>query len=158
MTRRRMNRSDPLTPHDAPEGPAVHSAPMLPAQFTRVGKSMRPGQPGTRRLLQRYGAHLLQVRHRYDWTGLYRYTTVELMVDVVPVTHGPCLTARYGVRLKSNESTLLAQARGLGARWEPTLLCWTLPGKAVQTLGLAHRVESATMPHRLHRRQRRSKT
>ncbi len=122
---------------------------------SRVGKSMQPGSPGTVRLTRRFGASLVLVRHRYDWTGLYRYTTVELIVDVAPISRGPCLSAHYAVRLKSNEAQLLTQARELGACWQPTLRCWTLPGEAVQTLGLIHRVESAARPHRLHRPRRR---
>lgn len=104
---------------------------------------MAAGSPGTVKLRQRYGEQLLLVRYRYDWTGLYRYTTVEILVDATPTTRGRALETRYAVHIKSNEQTLLAAAKELGAQWDPQLRRWTLPGQAVQTLGLGSRVELA---------------
>lgn len=116
---------------------------MPPVQRTRVRRSMTAGSPGTVKLCQRYGEQLLLVHYRYDWTGLYRYTTVEILVDAAPTMHGRALEARYAVHIKSNERTLLAAAKTLGAQWDPQLRRWTLPGKAVQTLGLVSRIELA---------------
>lgn len=147
------NTTGQAAPH--PSSPSAAAPAPMALHRSRVGKSMKPGSPGTVRLARRFGASLVLVRHRYDWTGLYRYTTVELIVDVAPISRGPCLSAHYAVRLKSNEAQLLTQARELGACWQPTLRCWTLPGEAVQTLGLIHRVEFAARPHRLHRPRRR---
>lgn len=92
---------------------------------------------------QRYGASLVLVRYRYDWTGLYRYTTVELVVDAAPTMRGRAMQSRFAVYFKPNESKLLAAARKLGARWNPQLARWTLPALAVQTLDLSHRVDYA---------------
>ena len=49
-----------------------------------VGTTRRPGQKGTKRLLERFGARLLYVRYRYDRDARRRYTTVELVVDSQP--------------------------------------------------------------------------
>jgi hypothetical protein len=117
--------------------------PMPPLAQTRVGKSLHPGRAGTLKLLRRFGAPLLLVRYRYDWTGLYRYTTVELLVGAEPVTRGHGPGALYAVRLDRNEPSLKAAVRALGGQWDPQLLRWTLPGHAIQTLGLSHRVELA---------------
>lgn len=119
---------------------------MPPVQGTRVGRSMAAGGPGTVKLCQRYGEKLLLVRYRYDWTGLYRYTTVEIVVDAAPTLRGRAREARYAMHIRSNERTLLAAAKELGARWDPQLRRWTLPGHAVQTLDLIHRVELAEVP------------
>ena len=102
---------------------------------------MKPGRPGTLKLLRRFGAPLLLVRYRYDWTGLYRYTTVELLVDVAPVTRGRGPNNLYAVRLGRYEHILKDAARTMGAVWDTGLRCWTLPGHAVQALDLTHRVE-----------------
>lgn len=117
--------------------------PMPPLARTRVGKSLHPGRAGTLKLLRRFGSALLLVRYRYDWTGLYRYTTVELLVDAEPVTRGHSPQAMYALQIGRHEASLRAAARGLGGCWDPQLLRWTLPGHAVQALDLSHRVELA---------------
>lgn len=122
------------------EEPERHPA-MPPLNQARVGKAMKPGRPGTLKLRRRFGAPLLLVRYRYDWTGLYRYTTVELLVEVAPVTRGRAPNNLYAVRLGRSEHILKNAARKMGAVWDAGLNCWTLPGHAVQALGLTHRVE-----------------
>ena len=135
--------ASPRMPEGARDADVLGMHEVPPVQRTRVGRSMAAGSPGTVKLRQRYGAHLLLVRYRYDWTGLYRYTTVEILVDATPTTRGRALETRYAVQIKPNEQTLLAAATELGARWDPQLRRWTLPGQAVQTLGLGSRVELA---------------
>ena len=66
--------------------------------------TLRPGDRGTRKLVERYGKRLVCVRYRYDPVTQRRYTTVELIVaeavwqyshHVLPglLTHrGPILT------------------------------------------------------------------
>jgi hypothetical protein len=127
---------------------------MPPLAETRVGKTLQPGQGGTIKLQRRFGESLLQVRYRYDWTGLFRYTTVELLVDVSPVTRAASLDTLFTLRLSPAESTLLQEAHRHGAEWHEDLLCWILPGRAIQALDLAHRAESTTQRHRLRRKHR----
>lgn len=131
----------PLQPHWA--------APAFDATTSTVGRTLAAGAPGTVRLKERFGPALITVRYRHDWTGLYRYTTVELLVDAVRVTRGNQLTRFFAVRLKRDESALIRKAKALGARWDPGLLCWLMRGHAVQALGLAHRVEWAQTGQRL---------
>lgn len=126
----------------------IQVPPMPPIQRTRVGKSLHPGRPGTIGLVRQFGGQLLLVRYRFDWTGLFRYTTVEVLVEASAVTRGSRPQALFAVHLKSNEYKLKNAAQRLGARWDPQLLCWTLPGHAVQALGLAHRVEWTASRHR----------
>jgi hypothetical protein len=135
----------PIAEGDPIESPGP-VPPMPSLAQTRVGKSLHPGRAGTVKLLRRFGAPLLLVRYRYDWTGLYRYTTVELLVGAEPVTRGNGPRALYAVRLDGNEPSLKAAARALGGQWDPQLLRWALPGHAIQALGLSHRVELAQVP------------
>ena len=44
----------------------------------------RPGQTGTKKLLERYGGRLVCVRYRYDAQKNCRHQTVELIVETVP--------------------------------------------------------------------------
>ncbi len=46
----------------------------------RTTKTLKPGQKGTRELLQRFGPGLLCVRYRYDDDRRERLKTVELVV------------------------------------------------------------------------------
>jgi|SRR6185369_4792396 len=48
----------------------------------RTRLTLRPGRPGTRRLVARYGTRLVRVRYRYDDQHRIRITTVELIVAV----------------------------------------------------------------------------
>jgi hypothetical protein len=46
-----------------------------------VLKSIKPGRPGSRRWLRRYGSRLLAVRYRGDGRRRIRMTTVEIVVE-----------------------------------------------------------------------------
>jgi hypothetical protein len=47
-------------------------------------KTLRPGQDGTKSLLDKYGEQLLCVCYRYDDERYLGHTTVELVVETVP--------------------------------------------------------------------------
>lgn len=115
----------------------------------RVGRVIRPGQPGTVKLQRRFGAALQSVRYRYDDTGLVRYTTVELLVDQAFVTRGPSLQARFAVRIGFREERLQALVRKHGGQWDAKARVWILSGRAVQALNLMHRVDRSIIVSRL---------
>ena len=46
--------------------------------------TLRPGQNGTKKLLERYGERLVRVRYLYDVKTGRRLKTVELIVEAVP--------------------------------------------------------------------------
>lgn len=43
--------------------------------------TLKPGDPGTIKLCQRYGAQLFAVRYHYNRQGTRRLKTVELVID-----------------------------------------------------------------------------
>ena len=47
---------------------------------------LKPGQKGTRLLVEKYGAALLCVRYRFDEQRGVRLNTVEIVVDERPLT------------------------------------------------------------------------
>jgi len=51
----------------------------------RVRLKLKPGQRGTKNLVNQYGDRLICVRYRYDEKTGKRYTTVELIVAEAPV-------------------------------------------------------------------------
>jgi hypothetical protein len=50
----------------------------------RARKKLKPGQDGTKSLLDKYGERLICVRYRYDEERGLRHKTVELIVDSTP--------------------------------------------------------------------------
>lgn len=52
---------------------------------TRVVKTLKRGQPGSQRWVERHGERLICVRYREDPEALQRYVTVELLVDAKPI-------------------------------------------------------------------------
>src|SRR2546428_5010931 len=89
----------------------------------------RPGQPGTKKLLQRYGDDLICVRYRYDEERGERIKTVELAVDrtewsVRRCTRDDSATVRF--RIAEDEDLLRRAVLLAGGRWEESGDLWSL--------------------------------
>lgn len=107
----------------------------------QVRTTLRPGDRGTRRLVQEYGDRLVCVRYRYDPGKRMRYKTVELIVDERP-WHPPA-PGPYDyvhVRVNFRETRLRAALKERGARWDPALSAWRTLWTVVQELGIEGRV------------------
>jgi hypothetical protein len=91
----------------------------------------------------------LCVRYRRSADGSHRYTTVELIVDCMPIkpdkNYGDIDASRardrvVGVRIRYEETQLRSVARANGATWDGTARLWRMPLRAAKRLGLAERV------------------
>ena len=51
----------------------------------KVKRILHPGQPGTKKLVKRYGDNMLCVRYRYDEDKMMKYKTIELIIDEKPM-------------------------------------------------------------------------
>ena len=104
----------------------------------RVSKTLSPAQPGAIKLARKYGSDLLCVRYRLDADGTHRYTTVELIVDRVPVvTRAERIV---GVQIRYSETALQTAARSSGAKWDRPAKLWRLPYRVAVALGLRERI------------------
>ncbi len=107
---------------------------------TRV--SLRPGDKGTRQLVQKYGERLVCVRYRYDPKTRIRYKTVELIEDARPYV--PENSAKYfaevAVRVGFQEEALRARIKALGGRWDPQNKVWKIRFKDALDLGIEDRI------------------
>ena len=109
--------------------------------------TLRPGDRGTRKLLERFGKRLVCVRYRYDPVAGRRYTTVELIVAEAawqplrrkPRANRPPDEMVY-VRVGFGEEGLRAKMKALGAIWRPHHKLWELPWGVVRGLGIEERV------------------
>jgi hypothetical protein len=111
--------------------------------------TLRPGQPGTRKLVERYGERLLRVRYVYDPAMRRRLKTVELIVESVPWTARLRRPRRRDddvvyVRIGYEEAELRARAKRLGAIWRQAQKLWEITYRDSKALGIEARiVESA---------------
>ncbi len=89
---------------------------------------LKPGQDGTKRLVEQYGDRLLCVRYRFDETRGMKVKTVELIVDERPLTRPRFRDDELvPVRVGYGEAALREQLRGLRARWGVLITSISLP-------------------------------
>jgi len=91
---------------------------------------LKPGQKGTKRLVEQYGEALICVRYRYDTENQKQYKTVEIIVSESEWTPPP---AKYpdgtlvSLKIGINEMTLQNQVRAVGGRWDKEKRLWLVP-------------------------------
>lgn len=87
---------------------------------------LKPGQKGTRRLLEKYGDALLCVRYRYDAIRGVRMKTVEIIVEEKPAK--PTLPYRnhdiVSIVVRYTEKALRERLKAAGGRWSPEEKLW----------------------------------
>lgn len=107
--------------------------------------TLKPGQPGTKKLMQAHGDRLVRVRYRYDRDLRKRFKTVELIIeenDWEPPEQIPD-AAIVGVRIDFDEKALQARIKKAGGKWEPTGRLWHLRYIDAVKMGLKSRVVKA---------------
>jgi len=106
-------------------------------------RKLLPGQPGTKKLLQKYGEDLVCVRYRYDSANMKRVTTVELIVEETPwqpQAHRIPMNKNVCVRIEYGEIDLGMKVRAAGGIWNRKKKLWKLPYQRVLQLGLIERM------------------
>lgn len=107
--------------------------------------TLRPGQPGTRKLVEKYGERLIRVRYVYDPASGRRLKTVELVVESVPwKTRGRSPRRRDDdvvyVRIAYHEAELRERAKRLGAIWRHPQRLWEITFRDSKRLGIEDRI------------------
>ena len=107
-----------------------------------VRLTLKPGQRGTKQLVEQYGDRLVCVRYRYDAERGKRYKTVELIAEEVDwVQEGtPAAALMMGVLVAREETELREQVKAAGGRWNPERQVWELRYDRVRRLGLEGRL------------------
>lgn len=106
------------------------------AAGTAAIKRLKPGAPGTKRLVKRFGDALLCVRYRHDPLRHCRLTTVELIIEERP--EKPEKTAWIHIAYSETELRLrVKEARGT---WHPDRKLWLVPLKKIKALKLETRM------------------
>ena len=107
--------------------------------------TLRPGQNGTKKLLERYGERLVRVRYLYDPQAGRRLKTVELIVASIAWHPRPRRARRHddeivAVRIAYQEADLRERAKRLGAVWRPAQKLWEITWRDAKRLGIGDRV------------------
>ena len=96
----------------------------------RVGSTLKPGQPGTKKLVAKYGDRLIAVRYRDDAGSHRRITTAEVVEDSVfwdankPRSEPDALAVRIDWAEEKLREALFAEASG--AQWDRARKWWIL--------------------------------
>ncbi len=95
---------------------------------------LKPGQKGTQRLVEEFGAALVCVRYRYDERADDNLTTAEIIVD-----RRPRLKRRYrdtdlvAVAVAYSEKGLREKLKAAGGRWDPEVKVWRVQFGAIRS-------------------------
>lgn len=116
---------------------------------------LRPGQPGTRKLVAKYGERLLRVRYVYDAATGRRLKTVELVVESVPWQASARKQRRQDddvvyVRIAFHETDLRERAKRLGAIWRQPQKLWEITSRDSKRLGIQDRIVETGGPGTIH--------
>lgn len=125
----------PATPKRLPEpsGDRVSSF--------EITKKLSSGSPGAQKLKDRFGDALVCVRPRITPDGKSRSTTVELLVEHIPVRRRE--SPAIGVQIVLGERELQALVRAAGASCDPSVRLWKMPLRTAEALGLKDRVRKS---------------
>lgn len=112
----------------------------------------KAGEPGTQKLVAKFGDRLVSVRYRYDHEKHKRYKTVELIIaeedwhpEGNPTSEPATPTQAHTtpivpVRIHYTEKDLQRQIRGIGGTWDPGQKLWYAPEEHVKRIGLTERI------------------
>jgi hypothetical protein len=101
-------------------------------------RTLKPGQKGTKRFLEKYQEQLVCVRYKCDEFKQKKYTTIELIAE--ESNWLPTHLIEVPVQIAFKEKDLRAKARSLGGRWDPEHKCWFIPYGNLKKAGLENRL------------------
>lgn len=104
-------------------------------------KHLKPGQKGTKRLVEQYGDALLCVRYRYDEKRGIRLKTVEVVVEEISGNRSRFKDSDVvPVSVHFEEMELREQLRSLRARWDTHAKLWFVPYRLIRGTPLEARI------------------
>jgi len=116
----------------------------------RSQKKLKPGQPGTKKLLDQYGGRLLCVRYRYDAQRGRSIKTAEIIVEESewhPRRKRIKPEQIVGVRVGFREYALQQEIKKAGGKWNPRDRLWEMRYDQATKLGLTERIEQKKVPN-----------
>lgn len=104
--------------------------------------NLKPGQKGTKHLVEKYGKALLYVRYRYDEDRGVRLKTLEIVVEEKPWNSLLRLRDEETVPMIVNfsEVDLREKLKAAGGRWNPEAKLWYVPYGSIRGTELEERI------------------
>lgn len=118
--------------------PAAVSAP--------VGLHLKPGQKGTKQLVEQYGDRLVCVRYRYDAARRKRIKTVELVVAESDWEPRFSPNEIVALRVAYPDVATRRRVKQAGGTWNADRTVWQLRYDRVVALGLRRRIVTLQYP------------
>ena len=109
----------------------------------RTGKVLKPGQPGTKKWMDKFGSKLYCVRYRYDDILKRKVITAERIVEESPKEERPGkppLNKLMPLKVGYSETAVRKLIKSVGGRWNPQKRVWELPYREILSLGLQDRI------------------
>jgi len=106
-------------------------------------RTLKPGEPGTKKLYRKYGKALYCVRYRYDKEKKLQLKTIELIIDErtwKPRKEKFAPNKKIFIRIRYGEIELARRVKSVGGVWNKQKKLWELPYFKVRTLGLENRI------------------
>lgn len=138
--------------YQAPAAAASRSDSTRPRRRVRaslsvpVGLHLKPGQRGTKHLLQEYGDRLVCVRYRYDAVGKKRIKTVEVVVGESAWQPRFDPDEIVALRVAFTDVATRKRVKQAGGAWDPDRTVWRLRYDRVVALGLRRRITTPQHP------------
>ncbi len=113
--------------------PVIKDVPWRARMKTRL--KLKPGQKGTKRLVDIYGDALVCVRYRYGEESQERVKTVEIIVEKKAWTPPPprfADDALVPVRIAYAESEMKWMAKAAGGKWDPEKRLWLIQFRKIK--------------------------
>lgn len=106
-------------------------------------KVLKPGQPGTKKWLEKFGNSLYYVRHRYDKDQKRKLVTVELVVDEKAYETKKIKKPKnkiFYLKIDYSEKYLRKLVKEAGGHWNKEKKAWSLSYGQIINLGLEPRI------------------
>jgi hypothetical protein len=116
------------------------------AVSARVGLHLKPGQKGTKHLVEQYGDRLICVRYRYDAARKKRIKTVELVVAESDWEPRFAPDEIVALRVAFTDVATRNRVKQAGGAWNPDRTVWQLRYDRVVALGLRRRIVTPRHP------------
>lgn len=109
----------------------------------KIQRTLLPGQPGTKKWIERFGNDLVCVRYRNDLERNEKWITAEIIIERqekksekgrIPINKIMDIRIEYG------ERELAQKVKSLGGRWDRQNKVWRLSYKYVRILHLEDRI------------------
>ncbi len=106
-------------------------------------RKLRPGQQGTKKLVEQYGDRLLNVRYIYNAISEVKMKTVVLVEEQKPWTkkrqYIPANKIMH-LKVEYDEVQIRNLVKSCGGRWNKEKGYWEIAYRQVQILGLENRI------------------